>query len=540
MQKNKNRVLIGSIITFIVSLTVFISSKYDNLYYLASLDKSLEDVSLVQIGIGILSLLILFLSSLVFATSFTRKYLIFRSDKEEFFVHLIKIIFSVLLFPFVLIFKIFNKRQSGVPDTIHIRKSVLILVFIFFALPFWASYYYIVIIDLSGNYYVEVRISGESNSMYPTFGKEIVDYSDISDTPAMHDYIQGRPINKKDIVIFSLDKNSSDTYIKRVIGTENDTLKLKDGLVYVNDQYFDEPYTHLPRSTFGSYFLNECMATSVPDNMIFVMGDNRTRSGDSREFGFVPVENVINILPFNEQIGLYDKNWRDTSKDLDKSSAISVDKNEFLKEVNEKREELGLQALNYDKRLEYSLPEIDDINLDIVFMNLKKVGYPYPEVYSYLFYRGGYSTSDLIETVLDDLVEGEYLFDGEYRDIGISEINLNRNSCSSRIVLFQLASSRDIFYWQDILDNLIYIYPSWNDIRLDKIFYEANKEKVDRLLYLLDLRIKNLKEIITALESDTPLSKEQSDKTYADIGYSKELGKLIKELNELLEMEEGE
>lgn len=91
-----------------------------------------------------------------------------------------------------------------------------------------------------------------------------------------------------DIVVFKNPDDPHVNYIKRVIGVEGDTVEIKDGKVYVNGTALVEPY--IAETTLGEY-----PRTVVPEGTIFVMGDNRNFSRDSRNshVGFIPLENVI-------------------------------------------------------------------------------------------------------------------------------------------------------------------------------------------------------------------------------------------------------
>lgn len=87
--------------------------------------------------------------------------------------------------------------------------------------------------------------------------------------------------------LFGFPTGTSQDFIKRVIGVEGDTLEGRDGIVYVNGAPIEEPY--LPPGTETSSF----GPIEVGEGMIFVMGDNRENSDDSRNFGPVPIDVVV-------------------------------------------------------------------------------------------------------------------------------------------------------------------------------------------------------------------------------------------------------
>ena len=84
-------------------------------------------------------------------------------------------------------------------------------------------------------------------------------------------------------------------FIKRVIGVAGDTISLRSGVVYVNGTALDEPYLY--RDSAGKIEPTEPLTSqttwTVPGGDIFVMGDHRQVSEDSRAFGPVPVSSVI-------------------------------------------------------------------------------------------------------------------------------------------------------------------------------------------------------------------------------------------------------
>ncbi len=108
---------------------------------------------------------------------------------------------------------------------------------------------------------------------------------------------------KGDIIIFKPVTNPKKPYIKRVIATEGDTVYIdfETSEVYVNDELIDEPYINEDTELIGSY-IKSLMTQGeysrenpivVEKDKLFVMGDNRNHSTDSREIGQVPVKDVI-------------------------------------------------------------------------------------------------------------------------------------------------------------------------------------------------------------------------------------------------------
>ena len=97
------------------------------------------------------------------------------------------------------------------------------------------------------------------------------------------------------------------SFIKRVIGVGGDHVLIKEGNVYVNDQKQNEVYLDGVKTPRRGDFYD----VTVPEGYVFVMGDNRAGSSDSREFGCIPLEKVegrvkIRIWPLS-QIGKIDK-----------------------------------------------------------------------------------------------------------------------------------------------------------------------------------------------------------------------------------------
>src|ERR1700727_1425349 len=88
------------------------------------------------------------------------------------------------------------------------------------------------------------------------------------------------PIERGDIVVFRYPRDPSKSYIKRVIGMAGDRIRIDGGQVYVNDEALDEDYV-APAYT-DARSLREMV---VPPHCFFVLGDHRSMSNDSRDFG---------------------------------------------------------------------------------------------------------------------------------------------------------------------------------------------------------------------------------------------------------------
>ncbi|MEG0292103.1 MAG: signal peptidase I [Anaerovoracaceae bacterium] len=115
-------------------------------------------------------------------------------------------------------------------------------------------------------------------------------------------YKFGEP-KHKDIVVFPHEEGiEKELYIKRVIGIPGDIIEVKNDKVYRNHKELKEPYIK------DGVTSGEIPETKIKKGEIFVMGDNRLNSSDSRYFGPVPIDKVtgkafIRLFPFNK-IGL--------------------------------------------------------------------------------------------------------------------------------------------------------------------------------------------------------------------------------------------
>ena len=95
-----------------------------------------------------------------------------------------------------------------------------------------------------------------------------------------------REPQRGDVVVLRLPDHSRELLIKRVIGLPGERVAIHDGKVFINGEPLDEPYLRQP--TRGR--MDEVL---VPDRHVFVLGDNRSASNDSRTFGPVPYEAIV-------------------------------------------------------------------------------------------------------------------------------------------------------------------------------------------------------------------------------------------------------
>jgi signal peptidase I len=96
--------------------------------------------------------------------------------------------------------------------------------------------------------------------------------------------------NRGDVIVFNPPVTSDKPYIKRVIGLPGDTVEIKDGGVWVNGIALDETYLHGDTTDCQP---RACDPVVVPEGSVFVLGDNRAHSSDSRYFGTVEISDIV-------------------------------------------------------------------------------------------------------------------------------------------------------------------------------------------------------------------------------------------------------
>ncbi|MFA6016538.1 MAG: signal peptidase I [Patescibacteria group bacterium] len=102
-----------------------------------------------------------------------------------------------------------------------------------------------------------------------------------------------RSLERGDVVVLKSPTNPDIEYIKRVVGLPGDVININNGQVRVNNTILDEPYIAAVTNLWDGGCIKNDVSYTVRPNYFFVMGDNRPRSSDSREFCDVPVDSII-------------------------------------------------------------------------------------------------------------------------------------------------------------------------------------------------------------------------------------------------------
>ena len=111
-----------------------------------------------------------------------------------------------------------------------------------------------------------------------------------------------RPIARGHVVVFKYPDEPARDFIKRVIGLPGERIEIRDKTVYVDGKPLDEPYAHFIEQPLrpddpeyglrGEAIRDNWGPELVPPDQLFVMGDNRDNSRDSRFWGFLPRDQV--------------------------------------------------------------------------------------------------------------------------------------------------------------------------------------------------------------------------------------------------------
>lgn len=400
-----------------------------------------------------------------------------------------------------------------------------------------------------------IPISG-TGSMYPTFAKgesksPQEQSKEVVGTPGMLPYpngliilgkrIFGHQIGRGDIVVVENQKidemtkqifGTASGWVKRVVGLPGESIELKNGIVYINDNPLTEPYIAKPHSTFGEGFLSECKRITIPNDSFFVMGDNRKGSGDSREVGFMNFNDIHFVLPLDKQKGKLEAGWRDTSKDFDESSKIKMDKQQYLDLLNEKRKEAGAKPLKYQTKLEDSasrrgeaILKYDDFSFEATRSGYTQLRAMNDAHYSNITYGeaptlGYYEANELVDNQFEFPETKKFLLNKDYQDVGISEVQGTLNGCPAQVIVQHFAGyvppnyKKDVVdSWKNALSSLRGIQPNWEALKNNANFYSKNKQDVDRITQIISIRISNIEGVVAKMDVNQWLTNDQDNYT---------------------------
>ena len=159
--------------------------------------------------------------------------------------------------------------------------------------------FFAAVLVIGVRYFLVTPIAVQGASMMPTLEDgEMLVVDKI--TPKITDF------DRFDVIVFKA--TEEENYVKRIIGLPGDTVQYIDDVLYINGEKYDEPYLDdykaslIDNGTLTEDFTLESylQQTVVPEDHLFVLGDNRRKSVDSRlpEVGFIPVNTVIGEARF--------------------------------------------------------------------------------------------------------------------------------------------------------------------------------------------------------------------------------------------------
>ena len=172
-----------------------------------------------------------------------------------------------------------NMREQASPAELHLRREPTAVPVR--TLPMLSVWLRDLIISLAISAFIIIflyqPVKVEGTSMMPSL--------DDQERIFVNKYVYRlEPIQRGDIIVFRYPRDPSKSFIKRVIGLAGDSIRIEGGEVFVNGQALEEDYVPPVYSDQRSY-----PEIVVPPHSYFVLGDHRTMSNDSRDFGPVDV-----------------------------------------------------------------------------------------------------------------------------------------------------------------------------------------------------------------------------------------------------------
>ncbi len=147
----------------------------------------------------------------------------------------------------------------------------------------WVSYFLIILAILLIRLFIITPVRVDGPSMNPTLeNKQILLLSKYS-----------KHYERFDIVVFNYAKQK---LVKRIIGLPGEKIEFKNNKLYINNKEIEEDFGHMETEDFS---LSDIGYETIPDNMYFLVGDNRTNSLDSRYIGLVSDSDIEGVVHFS-------------------------------------------------------------------------------------------------------------------------------------------------------------------------------------------------------------------------------------------------
>lgn len=301
----------------------------------------------VPLAYAIVFLIALGVSGLSFLYAIFLQLTNWQPGKNKVTFRRVIIAFLILpILPLYLLVKPFRDKQK------FYLKIIKSLIPFMLTAPIWlltyVIFYYVATDEVFLGTRYQITPLAETSSMAPSFSPGTIGkYYPYKNFIYKLNHSNAYKFQRGDVITFSnqatkdylekMKSNNQSGFIKRVIALPGDSVELKSGVVFINGQPQAEPYTMDANSTFGlnykwakenglpGLFLDDCQKITVPSRELFVLGDNRKNSTDSRYIGFVSFDDVKGYYPLEEQKKSYyeginlinnSASWRDTSNDL--------------------------------------------------------------------------------------------------------------------------------------------------------------------------------------------------------------------------------
>lgn len=475
--------------------------------------------------------------------------------------------------------------MSAIGGRGHFLRRLIFAVLAFQIVPLWVGGYLMIAVagvrvaQAVGVVQVSEYVAG-TGSMYPTFPKgetltnlermdEIVAQAKVRAYPGgilfFGQRYFGRDLQRGDIVTFAnqktqeiVAKESGDQktdigFIKRVIGLPGERIEVRDGFVKVNGQLLDEPYIATPRSTYGGAFLPDCHEITIPSDAVIVMGDNRKGSNDSRfDVGFVLLRDISSVIPLADQSSPSKRDglkvhWRDTSEDSKMANQPVLDEKEYIKLLNQKRQESGLKALSLEPKLSQSAKKRAQVIIkynDLSF-EATRSGYTMDKATSEVGYsniimgeaptQGFFTADELIDNYFQFPQTKNFLLNEKYQDTGVSAQIGEINGCPVQVIVQHFGGYIPPTYtdqekqgWQNLIDNTAKVLPGWESLNSNS---RVNQEDLRKLLDLMRKRQSNATQILNKMKANLWLGEQEKAMINEDSALFEQIETLAKSLN---------